>query len=134
MPANTLPIFPVAPIVGIATLTSATALTTRTNITGTTGLTQLTAGSTNGTRIDAITVKGKGSTVASNITIWIYNGTTSFIFDEIDLTQVVTAANTTDSVVKTTTYTNLVLPPTYQLYIAETVQTDVNVFAFGGQY
>lgn len=133
MPANTAPIFPLTPIVGIATLTTATAVTSRANITGTTGLTQLTATSTNGTRIDAITVKSKATSVASCVGIWIYNGTTSFLFDEIDVTAV-TASNTVDSFVITKTYSNLVLPPTYQLFISETVQTDLNVIAFGGQY
>lgn len=133
MPANTSPIFPSAPIVGIATLTAATAITSRANITGTTGLTQLTATSTNGTRIDAITVKGKATTVASNVFIWLYNGTTSYLFDEFDVTAV-TAGNTTDSFSLTKTYPNLVIPATYQLFISETVQTDLTAFAFGGTY
>jgi hypothetical protein len=133
MSANIQPVFPVAPVIGIATLTSATAITSRANITGTTGLVQLTPTSTNGKRIDAITVKGKGTTVASNVHIWMYNGTTSFLFDEFDVTAI-TAANTTDSFTLTKLYSNLVLPPTYQLYVSETVQTDVNVFAFGGDY
>jgi len=133
MPANTSPIFPLAPIVGIATLTSATAITSRANITGTTGLVQLTATSTNGTRIDAITVKGKGTTVVSCVDIWIYNGTTSFLFDEFDVTAI-SASTTVDSFTLSRTYSTLVLPPTYQLYISETVATDVTVFAFGGTY
>lgn len=133
MAANTSPIFPLSPVVGIATLTTATAVTSRANITGTTGLVVLTPTTTNGKRIDAITVKSKATSVASNVCIWLYNGTTSFLFDEFDVTAI-TAANTTDSFTLTKTYTNLVLPPTYQLYISETVQTDVNVFAFGGDY
>ena len=133
MPANTSPIFPLAPIVGIATLTSATAITSRANITGTTGLVKLTDTSTNGTRIDAITVKGKGTTVAICVDIWIYNGTTSFLFDEFDVTAI-SASTTVDSFTLSRTYSTLVLPPTYQLYISETVATDVTVFAFGGTY
>jgi hypothetical protein len=133
MAANTQPIFPNTPVIGIATLTSATALTTRTNVVGTTGLTQLTPTSTNGKRIDAITVKGKATTVASNLFVWIYDGTTSYLFDEIDITAV-TAGNTTDSFALTRNYSNLTLPATYQLYVSETVQTDVSVFAFGGNY
>jgi hypothetical protein len=133
MAANIQPIFPATPVVGIATLTSATAITSRANITGTTGLVQLTPTSTNGKRVDAITVKGKGTTVASNVHIWIYNGTTSFLFDEFDVTAI-TATNTVDSFTLTKTYANLALPATYQLYVSETVQTDVNVFAFGGDY
>lgn len=133
MAANTTPIFPNAPIVGVATLTSATAITSRANITGTTGLVQLTATSTNGTRIDAITVTGKGTTVASIVDIWVYNGTTSYLYAEI-LVGAVTASTTVAAFTTTQTFNSLVLPPTYQLYISEQVQTDLNVMAFGGTY
>lgn len=133
MSANTTPIFPLAPIVGIATLTSATAITSRANITGTTGLVQLTATSTNGTRIDAITITGKGTTVASIVDIWIYNGTTSYLYAEIAVTAV-TPSTTASAFTTTQTFTNLTLPPTYQLYISEQVQTDLNIIAFGGTY
>src|ERR1700755_370188 len=133
MAANINAIFPLTPIVGIATLTTATAITTRTNIIGTTGLVQLTATSTNGTRVDSITVKSKATSVASIVFIWIYNGTTSFLFDEFDVAAT-TASTTADSFSLSRSYSNLVLPPTYQLYISETVQTDLTAFAFGGQY
>lgn len=133
MPANTSPIFPVAPVVGIATLTTAAVITSRANIVGTTGLTQLTATSTNGTRVDSITVTGKATTVASQLFIWMYNGTTSFLYDEITVAAV-TAGNTAPTFVLSKAYTNLTLPSTYQLYISETVQTDLNVMAFGGVY
>lgn len=133
MSANTTPIFPSAPVVGIATLVSATAITTETNITGTTGLVQLTATSTNGTRVDNITVRAQGTTVASKLDIWLYNGTTSYLLDEIDIAAL-TPSTILDTVFVSKGYTNLVLPPTYQLYISQTVQTNVNVFAFGGVY
>lgn len=133
MAANTMPIFPLSPVVGIATLTAAAVITTLTNITGTTGLTQLTPVSTNGKRIDAITIKSKATSVASKVAIWIYNGTTSFAFDELDVTAT-TLSTTGDSFTLTKLYANLVLPATYQLYISESVQTDLNVFAFGGDY
>ena len=93
MPAATSPIFPNVPIIGIASLSGATALTTRTPITGTTGLVQLTATSTNGTRVDAITVKATGNSTAGLLDIWVYNGTTSYLYDEIAYATV--TANTT---------------------------------------
>lgn len=133
MAANTSPIFPVAPIVGIATLAAATAVTGRANITGVTNLTVLTAASTNGTRVDAITVKCNVTSVASILCVWIYNGTTSYLFDEIDIVAT-TVSTTVDGPVVTRTYSTLTLPPTYQLYISETVQTNLTVFAFGGVY
>ena len=116
MAANVSPIFPETPVIGIATLTSATAITSRANITGTTGLVPLTPVSTDGKRIDSIRVKGKGTTVASIV---------------IDA---VTASNTAISDLGSRTYSDLALPPTYQLYVSQTVQTDVNVFANGGDY
>lgn len=133
MAANVSPIFPETPVIGIATLTSATAITSRANITGTTGLVPLTPVSTDGKRIDSIRVKGKGTTVASILSIWLYNGTTSFLYDEIVI-DAVTASNTAISDLGSRTYSDLALPPTYQLYVSQTVQTDVNVFANGGDY
>jgi hypothetical protein len=136
MAANIAPIFPATPIVGVATLTSATAITSRANITGTTGLVQLTATSTNGTRVDAITIQAKGTTVANIIDVWIYNGTTSFLYAELAVTAI-TPNTTTVAFTSTTSFSNLVLPPTYQLYISEQVGTtsaDFNIIAFGGNY
>lgn len=128
-----LPIFAQTPIIGIASLVTPTAITSRANITGTTGLTQLTATSTNGTRVDRILVKASATSVATNVFVWIYNGTTSYLFDEIDVVAV-TAANTTDSVLVSKDYTYLNLPPTYQLYVSVSVQQNLNIFALGGQY
>jgi hypothetical protein len=136
MASNTSPIFPLTPIVGIATLTSATAITSRANISGTTGLVQLTATSTNGTKVDAITVTAKGTTVANIVDIWIYNGTTSYLYAEIPVSAV-TPSTTTQAFTTTVLFNNLVLPATYQLYISEQVGTtsaDLNIMAFGGQY
>lgn len=134
MANNISPIFPLTPLIGIATLTAATAITSRANITGTTGLTQLTAANaTQPARIDQIVMKGKGVTVASIVGLWLYNGTTSFLFDEIDVAAV-TASTTVDSILASKSYTTLVIPINYQLFISETVQTDLNVFAFGGAY
>jgi hypothetical protein len=133
MAANTSPIFPLSPLIGIATLTSATPVTSRANITGTTGLVQLTATSTNGKRVDSIIVKSKGTSVASIVGIWLYNGTTSSLIDEIDVFAV-TASTTVDSFTTTKTYSTMVLSGTQQLYISQTVATDLNVFATGGDY
>ena len=133
MPAATSPIFPNVPIIGLANVSGQTAVTARTPITGTTGLVKLTDTSTNGTRVDAITVKATGTSVAGLLDIWIYNGTTSFLFDEIAYAAV-TANTITVSNVATTTYATLTLPPTYQLYVSQQVTSNCAVFAFGGQY
>lgn len=133
MAAGTSPIFPNVPIIGIASLVSNTAVSARTVISGTTGLTQLTTTSTNGTRVDSITVKAQGTSVATQQFIWIYNGSNSYLYDEITVAAV-TPSNTATSTSNTVSYTTLVLPPTYQLFTSQTVSSNVTVYAFGGQY
>ena len=133
MPANTAPIFAVAPVIGIATLTSPSAISSRTNITGTTGLTELTPTSTNGKRVDRILVQAKETTVAGLLWVWIYNGTTSYLFDEISISAV-TGSTTVEGATASASYDDLVLPPTYKLYVSSTIDQDLNVFAFGGDY
>lgn len=133
MAVTPTPVFAQAPVVGIATLTSPTAITSRANITGTTGLTQLTPTSTNGRKIDSIKVKAKATSVATNVFIWVYDGTTSYLYDEIAVTAI-TATNTVDSFSLERGYLNLVLPATYQLYISVSISQDLTVFAHGGNY
>lgn len=122
--------------VGIATLTSPSAITTRTNITGTTGLVQLTPTSTNGKRVDFIRSQAKGTTAAGLLFLWLYNGTTSFLIDEIVVSAI--TPNTTQVGFKLdTSYLSLGsinLPPTYQLFVSSTVTQDFNITAHGGDY
>lgn len=134
MPANTAPIFPVAPSVGIATLVTPTAVTSRANITGTTNLTQLTATSTNGTRVDRIEITATGaSTAAGLIFVWIYNGTTSYLVDEIAVSAI-TPSTTAAAFTTYVDYTTMVLPPTFQLYVSSTISQNFTVVAYGGTY
>jgi len=133
MPANTSPIFALTPVVGVATLTSPTAVTSRANIAGTTDLTLLDAAGSNGTRISQIYIRAKETTVAGSVFIWIYDGTTSFLFDEFIVTAV-TASNTAEAFNATHYYENLVVPTTFSLYVSSTIDQDFNVFAFGGDY
>lgn len=131
MSANTQPRFPVSPIIGIGN-TIAT-LTARSNITGTSGITACTNTSTNGIRVDAITVKLAATSSAAQVQIYIYDGTTSFLFDEIPVSAV-TVSNTVAAYVYTRTYSYLVLPPTYRIYAATTIGQNTNVFVHGGEY
>ena len=119
------------PIIGQASVSAA--LTARTNITGTTGLTQLTTTSANGTRIDAISIKATATSAAGLIFIWLYNGTTSFLIDELICTAI-TGSATVASDFNIKSYTNFNLPPTFQLYASTTIAQAYNVQAFGGQY
>ena len=138
MAANTAAITPMSPVIGIATLVSPTALTSRANITGTTGLTQLTPTSTNGKKVPLITVQSTATSVVGSLFIWLFNGTTSYLIDEIIISAI--TPGTTVAGFNTyrdyTSYWNssIVLPPTYQLYVSVTVQQNLTILAHGGDY
>lgn len=131
MPANINPVFPVVGRVEVATLTSPTALTSRANITGTTGLTALLTTGSFGTRLDRIHINAKETTVAGVIFIWLYNGTTSFLFDEI-LVTAVTASTTAAAFQTYKDYTTVMLPFATDLYVSSTIDQDFNIVALGG--
>lgn len=127
------PVFAQTPKTFIATLTSPTAITSRANITGTTGLVKLTDTTTNGFRLDNITVKAKETTVAGTVCIWIYNGTTSFLWKEIAVSAV-TASTTVAAFESSTDYVSTNLEPTQQYYVSSTIDQDFTIYANGGSW
>ncbi len=133
MAMTATPVFAQTPKTYIATLTSPTAITSRANITGTTGLVKLTDTTTNGFRLDNITVKAKETTVAGTVCVWIYNGTTSFLWKEIAVSAV-TASTTVASFESSTDFEATNLEPTEQYYISSTIDQDFNVFANGAAW
>lgn len=133
-------VFPQTPATEIATLTAPTAVTSRANIAGTTGLVKLTdLPAVNPKRVDAIVVKSKGTSLAGILSIWLYDGTTSFLYDEIDLTAVtpstiVDSMSASKSYISSATQGSIQLKATQQLYVSTTVAQDLNIFATTGQY
>lgn len=136
MAVTATPIFAQTPKQYIATLTTPTAITSRANITGTTGLVLLVpAGSVNvnGFRLDNITIKSKATSVAGFVGLWLYDGTTSYLWKELAVTAI-TASTTVASFESSTDYTSANLIPTEGIYVSVTVQQDLNVIANGGAY
>jgi hypothetical protein len=147
MAAGTTPIFPITPYSVIASLAAATACTTR----GPTVTASLSGAnilafvpiSTNGLRIDSIQVKAcstsiTAATAANIVGIWLWDGTTAYLYDEL-LVTAVTPSTSVASFVTSKSYTNLVLPSTFALYASVTVTTTaattaLSVQAFGGAY
>lgn len=119
--------------IGIATFTSTAAITSRANITGTTGLVQLTPVYTEDKRVDMISWKAKGSSVAGTIFLWMYNGTTSFLNDEF-ICAAATATTTAPSDYNIKPYQGFTIPIGYQLFVSNTILQDYNVFAFGPDF
>lgn len=133
MAMTTEPVFPQTPKTFIATLTSPTAVTSRSNITGTTGLVALTDTTTNGFKLDNITVKAKETTVAGFVGIWLYDGTTSYLWKELEVTAI-TASTTVKSFELSTDYTDTNLIPAQRLYVSSTIDQDFTIFANGGAW
>ena len=114
---------------GIATLTSPTAVTSRANIAGTTGLVALKPVTSNGTKVYEINWKSKGASVGGHLFIWRFDGTTSYLFDELPISGGITPSTTTASETGKKIYANLGLKLTEALYCSVTVSQDINVFA-----
>lgn len=133
MAMTATPVFAQTPKTFIATLTSPTAITSRANITGTTGLVKLTDTTTNGFRLDNITIKAKETTAAGSLCIWIYNGTTSFLWKEV-LVSAITASATVAAFESSTDFESTNLEPTQQYYVSSTIDQDFSVFANGAAW
>ena len=149
MTANIYPIFPISPWASSANLTNITGCTTRAPIAHA-SLTatpcyavQLAAVSTNGKRIDKIQVQGAANTIiatnaAQTVLVWMSDGTTGYVIDELVIPS--TAATASAPAVNVISlYTDLVLPPTYTLWVSTTTTTTASttaliVTAFGGDY
>lgn len=159
MTANTAPIYPLTPAAFFCNLTAATACTTRApTVTASlaaanifvlvpVGASQSPA-STAGTRIDQINVQAASSsitaaTVAQLVTIWWWDGTTAWPWDEIAVTAVTpstsSAAFGQSLGYGSKTYSKLVLPTGHALYASTTITTTASttalvVDALGGTY
>ena len=120
------PAFAVTPIVGMAQVSVA-----NTNRDGTTGtyVTLLTAGSS-GTRVAEIVTQGTVTTTAGMVRLFLTDGTTTRMFDEVSI-----AAATVSGTVKgnrvSTTYTNLVIPSGWSIKASTHNAEAINIWALG---
>lgn len=123
------------PRVGSATLTTAdTSLTAPTTVG-----TILTAGA-NGTRIDYVEVIGVATTTACLVNLFIYDGSTYILWQQVPVNAVTTSTTTPSFVANLSSNGNanvfpLTLPTGYSLRATVTVtQTGVRVTAYGGDF
>lgn len=129
MAANTDPVFGKAPICKVAAISTAN---TGRDGTGTI-VDILTAGSA-GARIEEIVLKATADPADSTVTIFIHNGTSYFIFDEIDIGNPAAASTTVEAYRTSKVYDNLVLESGHKLAAAITVALTagvINVWALG---
>ena len=138
MTTTPTPVFAQTPSITSVTLAAQTACTTRAP-TATASLAganiiQFVNTSTNGLRIDSIKVQACSSsitaaTAANIVQIWIWDGTTAWLNDEI-LVTAVTPSTTAAAFSTIYTYAQpLILPSTYKLYVSLTVTTTASTTA-----
>lgn len=147
MAQNTAPIYPLTPYAVNASLAAVTACTTRaptvTASLAAANIIALCPASANGRRVDKIQVQACSSsitapTVAQTVQVWLWDGTTAYLIDEIPVTAV-TPSTTAAAFVTSKSYTNLVLPAAFALYVSTTVTTTASTTAlsvtlFAGDY
>lgn len=123
----TSPVFAVIPRIGMAELSAANA-----NRDGTTGTyVDVIVGASTGTRIAEIVVQASVTTTAGMVRLFITNGVTTRMFDEVTVTAATVSA-TVKGTRLSTTYNNLILPNASWKIIASTHNANnINVFALG---
>lgn len=129
----TTPAYIGTPRIGFGEITTGQAART----TGTTtSLVDVITGAASGTRILEIVVQGLGDPADSTITLWLNNGTSNILFDDLDIGNPAAASNTTAGYRLSTTYNNLVLPNASWKVVAGCTVTptsgNIIVWALGG--
>lgn len=129
MAAN--PVWASTPRIGVGSVTVA-----NTGRDGTGTLVSILTGVAAGTRIDRLVVAATADPADSTVTIFLYDGTTNWYFDEFDLGNPAAASTTLPPYRTEKAYSNLILPTaSWVLKAAVTVAPTagaINVFAFGG--
>jgi len=122
----TSPAFAVTPRIGaVSVATADSSYTAPTNV-GT-----LITGASSGTRIAELVVKCAATSAAAVVRIFLYDGSTYWLFDEV----VVSAATGSSTVAQnrvSTTYNNLILPSaSWSVRVTTSIAQTTHVTAFG---
>jgi hypothetical protein len=106
-----------------------------TSLTAPTNVTTLGTAGTNGTQINEITCQAVGSTVAGEVNVFLYDGSTYHLYDQFQV-PVWTSSTTQSAYRASKTYTNLWLPSnSWSLRVTNTIagnQSMLKVTAIGG--
>lgn len=122
----TSPAFAVTPRIGnVSIATAESSYTAPTNV-GT-----LITGAASGTRIAEIVVKMAATSAAAIVRIFLYDGTTYWLFDEVTVAAA-TGSSTVQQTRVSTTYNNLILPSaSWSIRVTTSVSQATHVTAFG---
>jgi len=123
---------------GTPRVTAASVSTANTNRDGTGTIVDVMTGATNGTKIQEIVIKSTGDPADSIVTLFLNDGTTNWLYDEIDLGNPAAGSTTVTAYRTVAQYANLILPSTsWKLRAAITVAPTagvINVIAVGGDF
>jgi len=122
----TSPVFAVTPRIGAVSIATAdSSYTSPTNV-GT-----LITGASTGTRISEIVVKNAATSAAAIVRIFLYDGSTYWLFDEVTIAAA-TGSSTVQQTRVSTTYNNLILPSaSWSVRVTTSVSQTTHVTAFG---
>ncbi len=122
----TSPVFAVTPRIGnVSIATAESSYTAPTNV-GT-----LITGASAGTRIAEIVVKCAATSAAAIVRIFLYDGITYWLFDEVSVAAA-TGSATVQQTRVSTTYNNLILPSaSWSVRVTTSVAQATHVTAFG---
>lgn len=127
------PNFTATPRVGVGSVS-----TTNTNRDGTGTIVDIITGASTGTKINEVVIKSTGDPADSIVTLFLNDGTTNWLFDEIDLGNPAAGSATVTAFRTNALYTNLVLPnASWKLRAAVTAAPTagvLNVMALGGDF
>lgn len=127
------PNFTATPRIGAGSVSA-----TNTNRDGTGTIVDIITGAASGTKINEVVIKSTGRPADSIVTLYIYDGTTNWLFDEIDLGAPVASSATVTAYRTTVQYANLVLPnASHKLRAAVTAAPTtgvLNVIALAGDF
>lgn len=124
----TSPVFAVTPRIGMAQVSVA-----NTNYDGVTGTyADVIVGAATGTRISEIVVQAAASTSAGMVRLFITDGVTSRLFDEVSVAAVASPGASTKTTRVSTVYNNLVLPnQNWKIFASTHNANTINVIALG---
>ena len=112
--------------------------TANTNRDGTGTIVDILTGVAAGTRVERIVAQATGDPADSVLTLFLHNGTSYFLFDELDLGNPAAASTVLPGFRVEKAYSDLILPSgSWKLAAAVTVSLTsgvMNVFAFGGDF
>ena len=122
----TSPVFAVTPRIGAVSIATAdSSYTSPTNV-GT-----LITGASTGTRIAELVVKCAATSAAAIVRIFLYDGTTYWLFDEVTVSAA-TGSSTVQQTRVSTTYSNLILPSaSWSVRVTTSVAQATHVTALG---